>query len=207
MTTAQTGSTPDMQGPRTVMVMTAICMMVVGFNTTAVATILPEPEIRVRFDPVQSAMGDGDLHGRWRQPCHNCQSSGGYYWQNGRVLCRDDCLCPRLIVGSVFTRWHHAVVWPGRTRRWCCGVVRDIALHSDRRHTRGKTCQRDRHLGGRRRTCHWRRPDCRGGLCPLPQLARGLCARSGPTGNCFADRAACSPAEIRARHAIGRSKV
>ncbi|WP_424832591.1 MFS transporter [Ruegeria sp.] len=54
MTTAQTGSTPDMQGPRTVMVMTAICMMVVGFNTTAVATILPN--LKSEFDLTPSSL-------------------------------------------------------------------------------------------------------------------------------------------------------
>ncbi|WP_170608467.1 MFS transporter [Ruegeria arenilitoris] len=40
--------TSDMRGARVVLAMTAICMMVVGFNTTAVATILPN--LKAEFD-------------------------------------------------------------------------------------------------------------------------------------------------------------
>lgn len=43
-----------MTGPRVVLAMTAICMMVVGFNTTAVATILPN--LKAEFDLTPSGL-------------------------------------------------------------------------------------------------------------------------------------------------------
>ncbi len=49
---SQTNSHPD--GARVVLAMTAICMMVVGFNTTAVATILPN--LKAEFDLTPSGL-------------------------------------------------------------------------------------------------------------------------------------------------------
>lgn len=48
MTTTETKEQSDLGGARVVLAMTAICMMVVGFNTTAVATILPN--LKAEFD-------------------------------------------------------------------------------------------------------------------------------------------------------------
>ena len=46
--------TPATGGARLVLMMTALCMMVVGFNTTAVATILPN--LKAEFDLTPSSL-------------------------------------------------------------------------------------------------------------------------------------------------------
>lgn len=53
--TTNAAKTPDKtDGARVVLAMTAICMMVVGFNTTAVATILPD--LKAEFDLTPSGL-------------------------------------------------------------------------------------------------------------------------------------------------------
>ncbi len=54
MPTEITNDTSDMGGARVVLAMTALCMMVVGFNTTAVATILPN--LKAEFDLTPSSL-------------------------------------------------------------------------------------------------------------------------------------------------------
>ncbi|MEX0276589.1 MAG: MFS transporter [Ruegeria sp.] len=54
MSTTSAASASDMKGARVVLAMTAICMMVVGFNTTAVATILPN--LKAEFDLTPSGL-------------------------------------------------------------------------------------------------------------------------------------------------------
>lgn len=46
-------TTEDQTGPRTVLLMTAICMVVVGFNSTAVATILPNLKDQLDLRPTE----------------------------------------------------------------------------------------------------------------------------------------------------------
>ena len=46
--------TPRPSGLRTVLAMTAICMMVVGFNTSAVTTIMPN--LKAEFDLTPSQL-------------------------------------------------------------------------------------------------------------------------------------------------------
>lgn len=48
MATIETAEAPETHGTRVVLILTAICMMVVGYNTTAVATILPN--LKSEFD-------------------------------------------------------------------------------------------------------------------------------------------------------------
>ena len=54
MSTEGADKTSDMHSARVVLAMTAICMMVVGFNTTAVATILPN--LKAEFDLTPSGL-------------------------------------------------------------------------------------------------------------------------------------------------------
>ncbi|SDX56212.1 drug resistance transporter, EmrB/QacA subfamily [Ruegeria halocynthiae] len=54
MKTSQTDGNSGAGGARMVLIMTAICMMVVGFNTTAVATILPN--LKAEFDLTPSGL-------------------------------------------------------------------------------------------------------------------------------------------------------